>query len=332
MVEKTKYVKKILTLLLFFIILLLYFLIFELPRKEKEEEKQKIFHFVHSDVIKFELYKTNSVIEVERILNDWRINKPRELPASKMDVDSFLADVRDLKIEKVVGKNLPDLSIFGLALPRFQLKLYLKKEKGEEALVLKVGNQNPDKSGFYAKLENSPEVYILENFTESILDKDLHYFRDKDIFKIKESEVKIINITYSNENFEISKDEKNIWKLTRPVIKTNLKEEEVNKILIPILDLKSKKFYDECKKISLYEAGINSPFVKIYLTDKKLNKYGILVGKEDKENYGYYAKKIDSEIIFTIDKYIINDMKDILANLKKVEENNSSTNTSVSNK
>ncbi len=321
MVAKKVNPKKLLITLGIFMVLLTYFIIFELPRKTKEEEKKRIFHFVHADVNKFEIIKKDYMIEVERIGNNWRITKPRELPASKIDVDAFISDVRDLYIEKVIGKNLPDLSQYGLDAPKLVLKLWLGKGKKQQLLVLNVGNQNPDKSGYYSKLENNPEVVLLENFTESVIDKDLFYFRDKDVFKVKQNEIEEFKIALANELYN-AKREKNIWKLLKPVSKTNLKEESINKILISLAELKIKKFYDEGekKKINIANAGLISPDIKIEIIDKSKKSYVLYIGKEVKNQNAYYAKKKGKDLIFSIDKYIINDLKKDLEKLKEKDE------------
>jgi len=311
--------KKLLITLGIFAVLLAYFIIFELPREEKEEEKKKIFHFVHADVNKFEITKKDSVIEVERIGNEWRITKPRKLPASKMDVDAFISDVRDLYIEKIIGKNLPDLSLYGLDKPKLILKLWLGKGKNQQMLTLKVGNQNPDKSGYYSKLENSPEVVLLENFTESVIDKELFYFRDKDVFKVKQNEIIKFKITLAGEIYEAERKDK-IWNLVKPISKPDLKDEDVNKVLLPVSDLRVKKFYDGDEKVSIAKTGLISPDIKIEIIDESKKQYILYVGKEVKNQSAYYAKREGEDLIFSIDKYIINDLKKDLAKLREREE------------
>lgn len=307
-----------------FVVLLSYFIIFELPRKEKEEEKKKIFHFVHADVNKFEITKKDSVIALERIGNKWRITKPRKLPASKLDVDAFISDVRDLYIEKIIGKNLPDLSLYGLDQPKLILKLWIGKGKKQQLLTLKVGNQNPDKSGYYSKLENSPEVVLLENFTESVIDKDLFYFRDKDVFKLKQNEIIKFKVAIAGEIYEAERKD-NMWNLVKPISKPNLKDEDVNRVLLPVSDLKVKKFYDGDEKVSIALTGLISPDIKIDIIDKSRNQYILYIGKEVKNEGAYYAKREGEDLIFSIDKYIINDLKKDLAKLKEREEDKGET-------
>jgi len=308
--------KNVFIMLGLFVLLLAYFLIFEANRKPEEKSKNYIFHFIQANVNQFEITTAKKVIAVERLANKWRITKPRELDASKMDVDAFLSDVKSLYIQKVIGKNLPNLEEYGLSAPKIVLKLWLGSGNKKEMLTLKVGNQNLDKSGYYAKLENSPEVLLLENFTESILDKDLFYFRDKDLCKIKANDIYGIKVKLNNENYELARKE-NKWNLLQPISKTNLTDEEINQIITPVADLRIKNFYDEDNKIDVSDTGLISPDITIDIFDKNKKSVKLFVGKETKDKDGYYVKRDGSEVVVSIDKKIVDDLKSNLTKLKE---------------
>ncbi|MBN1898048.1 MAG: DUF4340 domain-containing protein [Spirochaetes bacterium] len=317
MVAKKINTRKLFITLGILVVLLAYFIIVELPRKPDEEEKDRIFQFVLADVNKFEIIKNDSIIEVERMINDWRISKPRVLSASKIDVDAYISDIKDLIIEKVVGENLPDLAVYGLDKPKLILNVFTGKGKNQKMYRLSIGNQNPDFSGFYAKLENDPRLVILENFTESIIDKDVFYFRDKDIFKVKVTDVKEIDLSLDKTRYRLQREE-GPWRLTKPVIKTNLKEEQVTRILLPLSELKARKYYDGPLKVSLAQTSLLFPPITIRL--KADRSYTLTVGNEVKNEGVYYAKWTDNDLIFSIDKMIIDDLKKNMVELTMIEK------------
>jgi hypothetical protein len=204
------------------------------------------------------------------------------------------------------------------------LKIWISKDKSEQLLTLNLGNQNPDKSGYYGKLENSPDVLLLENFALFALDKDLFYFRDKNVFKIKETDVIQIYCRENNKIYQLNKKNQN-WIAIKPIFKTNIKIEEINKILLPLIDIKVKKYYDE-EKIEVDKTGLLSPNIEFGILDNNKKEYVLLIGKEIKNEYNYYAKLKEKELIFAVDRDVINDLKKNFFELTKISQTTNKTN------
>ncbi len=296
--------KKFLIPSILFLLLLLYFLIFETRIEEKEKTKNNLFHYTMADIKKLEIEKNGKIIQLERILNDWLIKKPRELPASKSDIDSYLYEVKDLQKEQIIGENVPDLSLYGLKNPKIVLKIWLSQKKGEQLLTLHLGDQNPDQTGYYAKIENEPQVFLLENVAESTIDKDVFAFREKIIFQVKEEDISKIELSQDKEKYEFTLHGDK-WIMNNPIMYSNINQEEVIRSLNSILGMRIKKFFDEDNKVNIADAGLLNPSMRIKLIDKKNKSILLEIGKEIKQDTGLYAKLKENPLIFEIDKTLL---------------------------
>ncbi len=317
MAKKKVNVKNIYIALGFIVVLGGYLLFFDNSIEESKKNKNKLFKYTLADVSKFEIQKADSVISLKRDKNDWKIIKPRQLQASKSDVEIYLQDVKDLEIKKKLGTDVPDLKPYGLDAPKFVFKVWLGNNK---LLTLNVGNQNPDKSGYYAKFENRPDLFLLDIIAESTIDKDLMYFRYKDIIDADINKIEKFTISVNNENYIFTKKD-NQWNIVSPVEWSDLSDSDSVRFLTTVKDLKVKTYYDDSNKVSVSDAGLLNPQVKIVLTDTEKHEYSISIGKEVKDKSEYYARKDDEILVFGVDKYTVDNLQKDLTKLKSdIEE------------
>ncbi len=303
--------KKLIIFTFIFALLLVYFLVFEKKIEQKEAGKNNLFKYVIADITEFAIEKTDSVIEVERILNDWKIKKPADLPGSKTDIDSFLQDVRDIQKVRVVGKNMADLKPFGLDAP---IVVY-KVRAADQVLTLKLGDKNPDQSGYYAKFENQPELMVIEIGAEAVIDKELLHFRDKEIFRLDAEDIKECRITDNGKKYALEYEDH--WKMKLPIEFDEPEEIDIKEIIGNIADISVKEFFDMNKKVSAVKAGLKSSRRVITLIDNKKKEYILNIGKETEEYSRYYAGLAKKNLIFAVDKYIYDD---IISDLDKLVE------------
>ncbi|MDD5065754.1 MAG: DUF4340 domain-containing protein [bacterium] len=315
--------KKLIYTTAVFLLLLVYFLVFETRIEQKEKSKNNLFDYTIADVKTVEIQTSGRVIRLERVMNDWLIRKPRELKGSKPDIDAYLYDVKDLQKDKVIGKNLPDLNLYGLKTPKIVFRIWTTARKNEDQLLtLNLGEQNPDKSAYYAKFENQPEIFLLEIKAESTLDRELFFFRDKEVFQVKSGDVKQITCNQEALNYELNLEGQS-WIINSPVSYSNLNQADVKKVLGNILDISIKKFFDDKDAVPVPDAGLLSPNIRIKLVDNKNKAFTLLAGREIRNENQYYARLENANLVFGIDKTIVNDLvRDLqkIADKKKEDE------------
>lgn len=316
MVEKKINNNKLIIISVILVVLLVYYLVFEKKIQQVEKEKNNLFSYSISDINKFVIESDGQEIEIDRVVNEWGIKKPIELKASKNDVESFLYDVRNLQKIKEIDKSITNLSIYGLTNAKVVFKVWLAGKKQDRLLALNLGDQNPDKSGYYAKFENQPELILLENLAGSAISKDLFYFRQKDIFQTSVDNLQKAEFSQDNKVYTFSFINNN-WIMNNPINYSDISQIEVKRILGNIVNLNIKRFFDEKQKVSLADTGLLSPNNIINLVDKLNKNVKLLIGKEIKDSNQYYAKKENEDLIFAVDKMIVNDL---FSDGKRLEE------------
>lgn len=97
----------------------------------------------------------------------WTMETPAQGPANPSRVDGFLFQLSNLDASRSLP-NPGDLASFSLATPSYTVTLALKD--GTE-YVIKLGDQNPDKSQYYALKGTDTTVYLIpSNVGEAIKD------------------------------------------------------------------------------------------------------------------------------------------------------------------
>lgn len=307
--------KKLIYLSGLFVLLLVYFLVFESRFEKKEKSKNDLFSYTIADVKRFEIEKNSDKLLLERSKNDWFIRKPRELPASKPDIDAYLYDVKGLQKEKSVGKNLPDPGLYGLKTPRLVLRVWVPgKKRAEQLLTLHLGDENPDKSGTYARFENDPEIFILELKGGSSIDRDLFYFRDKQIFKAPLEEINRISFIRGSARYELQRTGRN-WSIASPVAYSNLDQAGVQRVLASLADISVRKFFDGDRKVALSEAGLTAPSGEIRLSGGNNKTPALVLGREIGNENQIYARLEGRELLFAVDKTLLETVE---TDLKKI--------------
>ncbi len=196
-------------------------------------------------------------------------------------------------------------------------KIIYKVWISDKLLILKLGNQNPDHSGYYAKFENQPEVLLIEPVAESAIDKELFYFRNKELFSLNVDDLISCEVNFNNKDYLFKYiDDK--WVMELPVKFDNPQEIDIKNLIGQIIDINIKKFFDSDMKISAANAGLISPLKIIKIIDKENKVYILNIGKEIKDEFQYYAKLEDPQgLIFAVDKDIIDD---VIQDVQKIEE------------
>ncbi|MBU1076666.1 MAG: DUF4340 domain-containing protein [Spirochaetes bacterium] len=305
--------KKLIYLTVLFIVLLVYYLIFEKKIQKRESAKNNLFSYVIADINNFEIIKNDKVLSVSRILNKWKITSERtkEFEASKMDIDSYLSDVKQIQRLKVINENTTNLGSFGLTSPKLSFKAVISGKPR----IFHLGNKNPDNSGYYAKFADRNEIFLVDPAAESTIDKELYYFRDKSIFTYAPSDIRLFSFKDHNIEYILEyKDGK--WGMSSPVVYSEADEQQIKNILNSVIDITIKNFFDGKRSVSTADAGMLSSDLAIKLIDNKNETIILKIGKNVKDAEDqYYAGSSNRDMVISVDKAIIDD---IHINLKKL--------------
>lgn len=95
----------------------------------------------------------------------WTLKQPEEGPADEVRVQSMISRLASLSSTRTIDSpgNLAD---FGLATPKAEAKITLQDGKSYSLLV---GDETPDKSGYYVKLPDATSVEVVQDLIGSDL-------------------------------------------------------------------------------------------------------------------------------------------------------------------
>jgi hypothetical protein len=117
------------------------------------------------DVAKMEFSRNGQEILLEKRKEQWELKKPKEGRAKYSAVIDLLNEIKNLKWEKLVAKESPDLSPYGLEKP--VATFTLTKTDGKSLGTVLLGKSEEDL--VYAKLQERPDIYgIPSAFLESL--------------------------------------------------------------------------------------------------------------------------------------------------------------------
>ena len=135
-------------------------------RKLAEENKKKeewraiqIFPFRMQDVETIRLMKNNQTIVYQEENSVWWMKEPVTIPGNEEAVLDIIQSITNVVETDPVTDNPSDLAQFGLDHPRMEIGVKLRGEEKPTTLLL--GSDNPTSTTIYAKLNDSPRIFLV---------------------------------------------------------------------------------------------------------------------------------------------------------------------------
>lgn len=285
----------------------------KLTKQPSDLRDKTILAFDIGDVEKLELkYPQRSVILEKKSDVDeeiWELVAPVPVKADGSKVDEILRKLRELKAGEFVSDEPEDIAVYGLTGPQIQVVLSLK---GDGAKTLLMGKEV--KGSVYVKTSSAETVYlvdvgIMDDLTKSSLD-----LRDSQMMEFDRNDVKRIELKRKDEAIVLIKQEHD-WRIIEP-IREKAKNYEVIDILRKLDSLKAEKLVAE-KAVQLSEYGLDQPDIEVTVTLKDDSAKTLLVGKKLPDSDSSHAKVADVDVIFVIEKDVVDKLKKDLSKIKE---------------
>jgi len=159
----------------------------EEERKNEEWLKSQIFPYQVQDFKKIRIMKDNKTILYQREEQVWWMKEPMNIKGDEKAVDDILHSIIRVVETDPVTDNPSDLLQFGLDRPQMEISVWL--EGKEEEITLLLGNDNPTSITLYAKMGDSPRVFLVGSLIRWELKKEFYnlknqvgpFFPDRDI-------------------------------------------------------------------------------------------------------------------------------------------------------
>ena len=156
-------------------------------RKKEEWRKSQIFPYQVQDFKKIRIMKDNKTILYQREKQLWWMKEPMEIKGDERAVDDIIHSIIGVVETDPVTDDPSDLVQFGLDRPQMEISVWL--EGKEEEITLLLGNDNPTSITLYAKMGDSPRVFLVGSLIRWELKKEFYnlknqvgpFFPDRDL-------------------------------------------------------------------------------------------------------------------------------------------------------
>ena len=146
-------------------------------RKKEEWLKSQIFPYQVQDFKKIRIMKDNKTILYQRKEQVWWMKEPLNIKGDEKAVDDIIRSIIGVVETDPVTDNPSDLVQFGLNRPQMEISVWL--EGKEEEMTLLLGNDNPTSITLYAKMGDSPRVFLVGSLIRWELKKEFYNLKNQ---------------------------------------------------------------------------------------------------------------------------------------------------------
>ena len=269
-------------------------------RQKTEEAKKKAFQIDDKNLTEISVtYQDRTITGVRKGEHQWEITNPQGVEPDSEEWDRLASNLAATQKEQTVTSDKPELAQYGLDKPVVTINARLKDGK---AIGVQYGGENPKKTFTYARLTDSPEVFLTSTTYAKLFQKSLTDLRNKKILgDFEADDIDSFGIAQAKGNeLDLQKSGMD-WAIKKPV-ETNGDSSEATMFLSSVKFAKAADFADP--SIDAKAAGLEPPAMRITLHDAKAKADRTLLIGATKETDKYYAKDAARSPIFIIDKEI----------------------------
>ena len=143
----------------------------------------------------------------------WEMTSPEPLPADSVAVAGITSAASRLDSERVVDPNVTDLKAYGLAPPLIEVSITAKDGKTSKLLI---GDNTPEGSAVYAKLDRDPRLFTMASSAKTAFDKEAKDLRDKRLLPFTQDKLSRIEITAQKQTYEFVRKGEGEWQIVKP--------------------------------------------------------------------------------------------------------------------
>ena len=264
-------------------------------REKQEASKKKLFSEPLKDVTALSLtFPDHKMSAVKKDDKHWEFTEPQGLDADSEEWDMLVSSLSQIEKGGAVSAST-NLAQYGLDKPVVEVTAKLKDGKSVGVLF---GSENPKKSDNYAKLADSPEVFLSPVNGSKSFQKSLTDLRNKKVLEFALDDINSIRIEDGKTLMEFQKSGMD-WLIKKP-LDLKADAEEISGFLSAIQSARATSFADS--GLTLMSAGLAPVTTKVTLHDAKANTDKILSIGKSPETDKYYARDESRTAIMIINK------------------------------
>jgi hypothetical protein len=264
-------------------------------REQKEASKKKLFSTALKDVSSLSLsFPDHKISAVRKDDKHWEFTEPMGIDADSDEWDILVSSLGQVEKGGAVSTST-NLAQYGLDKPVVEVTAKLKDGKTIGVLF---GSENPKKTDNYAKLTDSPDVFLSPVTGSKSFQKTLTDLRNKKVLEFAVDDINAVRIEDGKNVLEFQKSGMD-WLVKKPL---DLKAdgEEISGFLSAIQSARAANFADS--GLTLISAGLAPVATKITLHDAKANVDRVLSLGKSSETDKYYARDESRAAVMIISK------------------------------
>src|SRR5690349_5682366 len=177
--------------------------------------KEKPFETVKSDDIEeIQITASGESTRLKKSGTTWSIVEPVQADADAGELSSITSSLSSFEVGRVVDEKPADLKGFGLEPPRMDVRFKVKGQGTERRLLL--GDKTATGGDLYAKLPDSPRVFLASSYLESTFNKNTFALRDKGVLKVDRQKADGLELKSGPTQLTLAKSGES-WTIVKPI-------------------------------------------------------------------------------------------------------------------
>lgn len=288
-----------------FICLLVLVLIFKPAKLRKNKGSSKLLFPVlrKSKIVTLKITKkSNTIINICKADDRWRLKTSAWIPVSFKKVKSALELVRKFRREYPVTENTNKHMLYEVDTINGQLVEFISERN--ESISFIMGKHGPGYTSTFIRKKGEKMVYRIDEYLPDVFDIRNSSWIDMDIFQISVNDVTTFTIISTNDTINFGKV-KNKWEIS------DMKNEKLNSSIISdtleeLLRLKVLSYITNTEKLKELKNAFEKPLCKFIVTYGKKNNTAELWGI--RKNNNYICKRAKYIDIYTISLQFIENL------------------------
>jgi hypothetical protein len=279
----------------------------ESKREPGEQKKQeKVFADLKSDKIDQVTIRSEKgdTTTVQKQGAAWQITKPETAAADEAEISGITSNLASMEIQRVVDDHPgSDIKQYGLD----PAKIDVAFTAGGKPRTLLLGQKTPTGSDLYAKLPDSPRVFLVPSYLETTFNKSSFDLRDKTILKIDRDKTDHLEVQTPDRTITFVKQGPD-WQITSPV-HARADFNAIEGILgrLNTTQMKSITASSVTDPKDLKQYGLDKPAITVRLGAGSAQA-GLAIGKSAGEGV-VYAKDVSRPMVFTVESALVDELK-----------------------
>jgi hypothetical protein len=179
------------------------------------DAKEKAFTSVTADDIEeIQVKASGDTTRLRKSGTAWKIVEPVETDADAGEATSLTSSLSSLDVQRVVDENAADLKGYGLDPPRMDVSFKVKGQPAERRVL--IGEKTATGNDLYAKLPESPRVFLVASHLDATFNKTTFALRDKAVLKVDRQKADGLEVTAGTTQLAFAKSGEN-WTIVKPI-------------------------------------------------------------------------------------------------------------------